>query len=201
MIRQGTIVTALTILVLTSSPPRARATPGEAVGASSSDTKASLRRILDDEWEWRAAQFPEDATDSGDHRYDDKLTDHSAAAVALRREHHREFRDALQAIDHIALRGEDRLSWDIFSLFADLAVREDELLLSMGGRRGARWSADDSPFALNLQNGPQFDLPLLARATRFRFANDYAHYLSRLRALPASLESSRIFWMPGAWRN
>jgi len=178
MVRQGTIVTVLTILFMTCSPPPARA---------DSDATASLRRILDDEWEWRAAQFPEDATESGDHRYDDKLTDRSAAAVALRREHHRKFRDAIEAVDRTALTGEDRLSWDIFSFFADLAVREDELLLSMGGRRGARWSADDSPFALNLQDGPQFDLPLLARATRFRVADDYSHYLARLRALPASL--------------
>ena len=32
---------------------------------------ASLHETLDAEWEWRRAQFPESATEDGDHRYDD----------------------------------------------------------------------------------------------------------------------------------
>src|SRR6267142_1954597 len=88
------------------------------------DAEASLRQVLDAEWEWRLAQFPERATGDGDHRFDDRLTDRSTAAIALRREHHRQFLAAVRAIDRTALQGEDRLSWDIFSYFAALAVRE-----------------------------------------------------------------------------
>ena len=134
------------------------------------------------------AQFPERATDNGDHRYDDRLTDRSAAAIALRRQHHRQFLDAVRAIDRTALQGEDRLSWDIFAYFADLAVREDELLLSMSQRSVAPWSADDSPFQVNPMQGPQFELPDLARSSRFRWEEDYTRYLSRLKAIPASLK-------------
>jgi uncharacterized protein (DUF885 family) len=134
------------------------------------------------------AQFPERATDDGDHRYDDRLTDRSVGAIALRREHHRQFLAAVRAVDRTALQGEDRLSWDIFSYFADLAVREDELLLSMSPHSVGPWSADDSPFQVNPMQGPQFDLPDLVRVSRFRSDEDYRHYLSRLRAIPSSLK-------------
>ena len=134
------------------------------------------------------AQFPESATEDGDHRYDDRLTDRSPAAVAQRRKHHRQFLAAVRAIDPNALEGEDRLSWDIFSYFADLAVREDELLLSMASSAAAPWSSDDSPFQVNQMQGIQFDLPMLVRSTRFESVEDYTRYLSRLRAIPPSLE-------------
>src|SRR5262245_53135698 len=87
----------------------------------SGSAAASLRAVLDVQWEWRAAQSPEDSTAQGDHRYDDRLTDRSAAAVTQRREHHRQFLAAIRGIDRNALEGEDRLSWDIYSYFADLA--------------------------------------------------------------------------------
>ena len=36
--------------------------------------------------------------------------------------------------------------------------------------------------------GPQFELPDLARSNLFRLNEDYTHYLSRLRAIPANLK-------------
>src|SRR4051794_14988610 len=67
------------------------AASGESVQATSNGASApgraaaSLHETLDAEWEWRMAQFPESATEDGDHRYDDRLTDRSPAAVAQRR--------------------------------------------------------------------------------------------------------------------
>ena len=107
--------------------------------------------------------------------------------MARRREHHRQFLAAIRNIDRNALEGEDRLSWDIFSYLADRAVREDELLLSMAPGSTAPWSSDDSPFSVNPMEGPQFELPMLVRSIRFESVEDYAHYLSRLQAIPASL--------------
>jgi uncharacterized protein (DUF885 family) len=151
-------------------------------------TSLVLHKLLDSEWQWRMEQFPEDATEQGDHRYDDRLTDRSAAAVAQRREHHRDLLTALRAIDPASLQGEDRLSWEIAAYFADLAVREDKLLLSMSPGAAPPWSATDSPFSVSQMEGPQFELPMLTRATRFRSEEDYTHYLVRLKAIPRSLE-------------
>lgn len=178
-----------------------------AADATRPDVKAAmqaLHRLLDAEWEWRLAQFPERATTIGDHRYDDRLTDRSPAAVAARRGHHRERLAAIRAIDRSRLHGEDRLSWDILAFNAELDVHEDELLLSVAAGHDAPWSADDSPLHVNQMWGPQFSLPQLVRATRFRDESDYRHYLARLNALPESLRQLQIQldagrtagWMP-----
>jgi uncharacterized protein (DUF885 family) len=178
-----------------------------AADATRPDANAStqaLHRLLDAEWEWQLAQFPERATTIGDHRYDDRLTDRSPAAVAARREHHRERLAAVRAIDRARLRGEDRVSWDILAFNAELDVRENELLLSAAAGRNAPWSADDSPLRVNQMAGPQFRLPQLVRATRFRDEGDYRNYLARLKALPQYLRELQVQldagraagWMP-----
>ena len=187
-----------TLTVLVCAVGTAHAISGEPPGPSheaadcalaAGSPAASLRETLDAEWEWRAAQFPEEASEKGDHRYDDRLTDRSPAAVARRRDHHRQFLAAIRCINRDGLEGEERISWNIFSYLADLAVREDELLVSMApGRERAPWSSDDSPFSVNQMDGPQFELPLLVQSTRFTTLEDYTHYLSRLRAVPTSLD-------------
>lgn len=164
----------------------------------------ALHALLDSEWEWRLAQFPERATTIGDHRFDDRLTDRSPSAVAARRAHHAARLSAVRAIDRAQLQGEDRLSWDILAFNADLDVRSDALWMSTAPGGNAPWSADDSPMSVNQMSGPQFNLPQLVRATRFHDEADYRHYLSRLQALPESLAQlqvqldagRRAGWMP-----
>src|SRR2546428_8005641 len=62
----------------------------ETTGPDANASMQALHRLLDAEWEWQLAQFPERATTIGDHRYDDRLTDRSPAAVAGRRRHPRQ---------------------------------------------------------------------------------------------------------------
>jgi uncharacterized protein (DUF885 family) len=175
-----------------------------AAPAASNHASLALHALLDAQYEWALLQFPERATSIGDHRYDDRLTDRSAAAIAARREHHRQFLAAIRAIDRAPLQGEDRLSWDVAEFTADLDVRGDKLLLSAPGAAGLPFSADDSPMSVTPMSGPQFSLPQLVRATRFQNETDYRHYLSRLNGLPTSLrqlqavlDAGRIAgWMP-----
>src|SRR5205823_12306652 len=54
----------------------------DTTGPDASASMQALHRLLDAEWEWRLAQFPERATTIGEHRYDDRLTDRFTAAVA-----------------------------------------------------------------------------------------------------------------------
>ena len=177
-----------------------------AQGADGKDTAAAqaLHRLLDDEWEWRLAQFPERATYVGDHRYDDRVTDRSPAAIAARRAHHRDELAAIHAIDRAKLTGEDRLSWDVIAFNAELDVRGDEIYRSAAPGRDLPFSSDDPPFEVNQMSGPQFNLPQLARATRFTTEADYRHYLTRLNALPVTLDQTKSIleagrasgWMP-----
>ena len=179
-------------------------TAAAAADSGGSAAAKVLHRLLDAEWEWRLSQFPERATTIGDHRYDDRLTDRSPAAITARREHHRERLAAIRGIDPSKLTGEDRLSWDILEFNAELDARGDELLRSAAPGRDLPFSADDSPLSVNQMAGPQFHLPQLARATRFRDEPDYRHYLARLNAVPTSLQQMQVIleagrsagWMP-----
>jgi hypothetical protein len=89
---QGRISTlsavAVTTILLSMLVVAARA--ADAIDHSAESATLALHKLLDTEWEWRHAQFPEEATLDGDHRYDDRLTDLSPVAVAGRRQHHRE---------------------------------------------------------------------------------------------------------------
>ena len=195
-IRNVISIFALALTMLLSTSVHAAAAPNAATVA--------LHQLLDSEWEYQLREFPERATMLGDHRYDDKVTDRSAAAIAARRAHHRQRLAATRAIDRAKLAGEDRLSWDILEFTADLDVRGDELLRSAPGAADMSFSADDSPLSVNPMSGPQFNLPQLARATRFSNEADYRHYLARLAALPKSLgelqavldAGRRAGWMP-----
>jgi uncharacterized protein (DUF885 family) len=154
------------------------------------EAAAALHRLLDTEWEWRLAEFPERATSLGDHRFDARSTDRSPSAIAARRAHHMERLKAIRAIDRKALAGEDRVSWDIFEFTSALAVDGDELLAKMAGGKVV-FSSDDSPFEVNPMSGPQLELPQLVRATRFQTEADYRNYLARLTHLPTELNELR----------
>ena len=137
-----------------------------APSASSGSAAASLQKLLDSEWEWELAQFPEHATSLGDHRYDDKVTDRSPAAIAARRSHHQSLLQAVHHIDRAQLTGEDRISYDILEFTADLAVQGDAFYRAADPKRDLALSSEDSPFAMNPMSGPQLSLPQLVRADR-----------------------------------
>jgi uncharacterized protein (DUF885 family) len=174
-----------------------------ALEASNAETVV-LHELLDTEWEYQLREFPERATALGDHRYDDKLTDRSAAAIDARRDHHRSRLARVRAIDRSKLEGEDRLSWDILEFTADQDVHGDDLLRSAPGAAGMPFSVDDSPLSVNPMSGPQFNFPQLVRATRFATETDYRHYIARLAAVPKNIgdlqlildAGRRVGWVP-----
>lgn len=65
------LATALTLTAAIAQTPAA-------------DAHEALRSLLADEWERGLRDFPESATSNGDHRFDDRWTDLSLAAIAAR---------------------------------------------------------------------------------------------------------------------
>jgi uncharacterized protein (DUF885 family) len=169
-----------------ASPARAAVPP--------SDT---LRTLLESEWEWELKEFPEHATSLGDHRFDDRVTDRSPAAIAARRAHHAALLNAVRAIDRSQLQGEDRISRDVLEFTADLSVQGDTLYRGVAPDQDLPFSSDDSPFVMNQMSGPQLSLPQLVRATRFQTEADYQHYLARLAQLPTVLEQQKALLEAG----
>ncbi len=188
--REWINVRALAVACTLSLSPLVLASTA-AVKPSPNAAQATLQHLLDSEWEWELAQFPEHATSLGDHRYDDRVTDRSPTAIAARRAHHAELLAAVRRIDRAQLSGEDRISRDILEFTADLAVQGDALYRGVAPAQDLAFSADDSPFAMNQMSGPQLSLPQLVRATRFQDEGDYRHYLARMAQWPRTFEQQR----------
>jgi uncharacterized protein (DUF885 family) len=136
----------------------------------------TLHALFDEDWEWRKREFPEYATQLGDHRYDDRLTDRSLEAIERRKAHERKMLDRIRGIDRDALSAADRLSHDLF-------LRQKEILVE-----GQRWPEELIP--LTQIHGIHLSFPRLARTAFFRTATDYESYLARLLAFPSAVEQT-----------
>jgi uncharacterized protein (DUF885 family) len=147
-----------------------------------------LHALFDEYWAWVERDNPEYATYLGDDRYDDRLTDLSASAIARRKAYTRQVLDRLRQFDARRLAGQDAVS---------LAVLKSQL------ERRVRVAAFPvERLALSQMEGPQLDFALLVKSTRFRNANDYEHYLARLHALPVQMRQMEALMREGlasAW--
>jgi uncharacterized protein (DUF885 family) len=164
------------------APAAARAHPparhAPAAPAAEPQPNAALAALFEREFQWQLKEFPEQATFVGDDRYNDRLSDESAAAVARHRAHRRAVLAELAKFKGVRLDTQDRIS---------LALATDRL------QRAAEVDAMYGPLPFEGLNGwmvvgptggPQFELPTLAKATPLRNAHDYDNYLQRLAAVP-----------------
>jgi uncharacterized protein (DUF885 family) len=133
----------------------------------------SLTTLLDQYWQHEMQTTPEWATEVGDNRYNDLLSDVSPAAIGRELEYSRKLVTALEQIDASQLSPTDRLNQSLLlrSLKTDIA--------------GARFNDWEMP--ASQMGGPQ-SYASLPQDMPFKTAQDYRNYLSRLRKLPAVLE-------------
>ena len=133
---------------------------------SAGDAAVRFRRLAEDYLDDLARRHPDTATELGDHRFDDQLPDHGAAALDAERRGLDEFAARLTAIDHAGLDRELRV--DAAVLGNDLARR----LFEIEELREHTWN------------------PLLAnpgQALYMLLARDYAPLPDRLRSLAGRL--------------
>ncbi len=138
-------------------------------------------------WEWQLRELPGFATYIGDHRYDDRLTDVSAAAIARRKAYQAELATRLAAIDVNALSGQDAVSYRVLATELARRARVDAVFADPAAAGADAW------LAVTQFNGPHVGfggLPSLVRVTRFANARDYDNYLKRLEAFPATIEQT-----------
>jgi uncharacterized protein (DUF885 family) len=149
------------------------ATPLAAQRPASGPARA-LHALLAEDWEWRMREWPQWATAVGDHRYDDRLDDRSAAAVARRQAHAREMLRRARALRPDGLGDQDRLSLDLFLWEQQLAV---------DGERFPDWRR-----AVTQLDGVHIDFVATIEQMPYRTARDYDAYLARLAAYPAQVD-------------
>jgi len=87
------------------SPPTNKAGTGDS---------AELRKLAEDYYAWRNANYPVGSSDSGLHTWDDRLTDYSAAKIEERAQHVRKLLDQVRALPAARWPKDDRIDWMLF---------------------------------------------------------------------------------------
>jgi uncharacterized protein (DUF885 family) len=138
--------------------------------------RAELNRLLAEEWEYTLRTQPELATQVGDDRYNDRLSDFSDKAIADDLEHARQSLARFQAIDVTGFPEQEKLN--------------RALML-----RGLQETLDAAPFKEWEMPATQFGgihlgYASLAFDSPFRNVKDYEDYLSRLHQIPRVLDQA-----------
>ena len=83
------------------------------LNAAATSQDDAFQKIAGDYIEQYLQANPEDATELGDHRFDDQLTDYSSDARAKDLAAQKEFRDKLNAVDGSQLTGANNIDFRI----------------------------------------------------------------------------------------
>ncbi|MGD8383936.1 MAG: DUF885 family protein [Lysobacterales bacterium] len=145
-----------------------------AANAQAAGDSAAFKALLDREWAFRLAEFPELARENGVHDYDDEITHVAPADQKRRYRFWKQVRAQLDGISCDRLEHEECIDYRMFKrqmheFLADYETRA--YLMPFNSDWGfylswARW-------------GDETDLASAA---------DYEHYINRLRALPAVMD-------------
>jgi uncharacterized protein (DUF885 family) len=138
--------------------------------------RAELKRLLNDEWEYTLLHSPELATNVGDDRYNDRLSDFSDKAIADELEHNRQALKKFEAIDVTGFPEEERLN-------QALMVRS--LHEEIDSARFKGWEMPATQFG-----GVHLGLASLSTYVPFRNVKDYENYLARLHQIPSRIDEA-----------
>jgi uncharacterized protein (DUF885 family) len=138
--------------------------------------RADLTRLLAGEWEYSLRTQPELATQVGDDRYNDRLSDFSDKAIADDLEHTRQALARFEAIDVTGFPEQERLN-------CALMIRS--LREGLDSAHFKDWEMPATQFG-----GIHLGYAGLAFDSPFRNKKDYENYLSRLRQIPRVLDQA-----------
>ena len=138
--------------------------------------RAELNHLLADEWEYTLRSQPELATNVGDNRYNDRLSDFSDKAIADDLEHSRQVLRRFEAIDTTGFPEAEKLN-------QALMVRS--LRDGIEAAKFKNWEMPATQFG-----GIHLGYASLAFDSPFRNVKDYEDYLARLVQIPRVLEQA-----------
>jgi uncharacterized protein (DUF885 family) len=147
-----------------------------AAGQTLEVRRAELTRLLADEWEYSLRTQPELATQVGDDRYNDRLSDFSDKAIADDLEHTRQSLARFEAVDITGFPEQEKLN---------RALMLRSLHETLDSAQFKDWEMPATQFGgihLGYASLP-FDSP-------FRNKKDYEDYLSRLHQIPRVLDQA-----------
>jgi len=138
--------------------------------------RQQLKAALNEEWEYTLRTHPEFATYVGDSRYNDKLSDHSPAAVQRELKHAQEALKRIEAIDSSGFPEQEKLN-------KELAVRE--LREGIESVPLKEWE-----MPVNQMGGIHQEYASMPSQLTFGSVKDYEDYLSRLRQMPRAFDET-----------
>jgi uncharacterized protein (DUF885 family) len=142
---------------------------------------AELHAFFEREFMNFIEESPELGTYYGLDGYDDRVTDLSPEAIARRNARIAKVKAEIARFAPKDLNRQDRISREVFVERLERSERE------LAFYRGLPFGPSDGWNRVSSMGGPQFTLPFVVRATRFRTAADYENYLKRLSLLPTQL--------------
>ena len=129
--------------------------------------------LFDEQYESDLRNVPERATAFGDYRYNDKLTDHSLAAIQQRHQTDVDFLKRLQVIATTGFSDQDQLS--------------HELMVRVLEQRITDFNLKEYEMPINQQNGIHTNLADLPLSVPLDSVKHYEDYVSRLHQIPRAL--------------
>jgi uncharacterized protein (DUF885 family) len=140
------------------------------------DRLAAQNALFEEQYESDLRNFPERATAFGDYRYNDKLTEHSLAAIAQRHAIDVGFLTRLEAIPTTGFSDQDQLS--------------HALLVRVLQQRIADFDLKEYEMPINQQNGIHTGLADLPLSAPFDSVKHYEDYIARLHQIPRALSET-----------
>src|SRR6516225_5959366 len=137
---------------------------------------AAQNALFDEQYEADLRNFPERATAFGDYRYNDKLTDHSLAAIQQRHQTDADFLTRLKAIPTSGFSDQDQISHD--PLIRALEIRLGDFDLK------------EYEMPINQQSGIHTSLADLPLSVPLDSAKHYEDYIARLHQIPRVLSET-----------
>ena len=137
---------------------------------------AAQNSLFDEQYESDLRNSPERATAFGDYRYNDKLSDHSLAAVAEHNKTNREFLSRLKAIPTEGFSDQDQLSHDLMARVLEQRIADFDL--------------KEYEMPVNQMNGIHTGLADLPLSVPFDSVKHYEDYIARLHQIPRVLSQT-----------
>src|ERR1700693_6298553 len=134
------------------------------------DRLAAQNALFEEQYESDLRNFPERATAFGDYRYNDKLADHSLAAILQHHKTNEAFLVRLEAIPTAGFSDQDQLSHD--------------LLVRVLRQRIADFDLKEYEMPINQQNGIHTGLADLPLSVPLDSVKHYEDYIVRLHQIP-----------------
>jgi uncharacterized protein (DUF885 family) len=144
--------------------------PGGGCGEPCDLSQKTIRRHAQEEWEFELRSQPESATVYGDNRYNDKLTDYSAATIQANYRTTQAFLQRFEALDVSSLPEQDQLSKELMLRNLRRTIQNVDLKLH--------------EMPIDQFNGLHIQYPQLVAIFPFATAKDYENYLARLHQFP-----------------